>query len=1211
MKTRISLSLLALLSVSLSSGASVDKNGTEDALSSGTSWSGGVVPGSGDVATWNSSSATGTGANPLLLGSDVSWGGISYNFTGSGALFIGGDADRKGVTLGTSGIALTGGRSVTFGSDVSIGGNQTWRSSTRWGAASYVTVLGDLKGNGNLSTNSGEGVTVTFKGKTNGYTGALSIGEWSNFVFEDGLTGGNISIGNDSQLLVSVKGSQTYSSNLSTSAINSGPTFRLAAGSLTLTGTNTFGSGVAAELGSRFSLELIANIGASLSFTTGTSSFGGTTRISGGGAVTFSGTTSFSQNLELSGAGTTVSFRGTTHTISTAGAMVIGTGTTLDLSQGKLTFNGYINKANALLIQGTLKMADFSYGGSLSQLADYSQNRQLDGGSLEITGSSHSSGQGVTISGKGGSFLVTNQNSTLTLNGNGNSSMMDFAGVGTLKLGGAGNMVFNGHANQSFFKGSGVLEKVGSGTLTINGASNGFGGKMILSEGKLVLGHENALGGGSSPTDLVFQGGSLDLGNLALRNVTIEFDGGTPLNVLNGANFLGLLNVGRSGSYTLSSATSFGSGFKASVDTEFTLEENRTVGFKVSGLKNYIFGVGSVGFTGEGYNLSVSNYGAIDGAVKASSLSFHDMGDISFSGNTSTSVFGWGGAMTAENGMITFEQVGNITFTGNQANGTIDDGLGGAFYAFGGVSMSGVKNVTFSSNSSTYSGGAVATEGEFSVLNAGAVVFENNASKNGAGGAVFVGQGGLSLDSVVSLSAKKNTAKESGGAFYAENDISLSAIASDIEFLENSSVDMNGGAISSNGGSVYFSSVGDVSFKSNTAGRDGGAIHAYNDVVFDGVGKVTFEGNSAENGGAVSAYSVTLQGLKGDVVFRNNEALMSGGALFIGSQVDLTADGGDISFIGNTAAGGERNSIHFDSDGAISNLDALEGHSIVFEDGWSTVDEYAMISVSINGKGEDSRGEVRMTGEGSQMNVRANTTVSRGSFIVEKGANYGYNSSNWSQEDASLKTEFLIDGGVVVAGQDSSINANRFSLSKGAELCVVQSAVVRAETIDINGGLVTAFHGGFGQAGQPGGSLQADTININGISLDLNGSPVSFSGAVINLGGTIVLNDSLIDYTSLDWVADRQFVLASFGDEMSTINGMFGGIISEASGTRLVYDPEDSGHLLGGWTFGWDDRDLVASWTTTPLPVPEPASFLLVVLACAAGAMRRSRKPSL
>lgn len=1217
MKTRLPLTLLAYVSCFAASAATIEKNGTNGILSDSAVWSGGVVPGSGDVAAWGGSSDKGTESNPLLLGSDTSWAGILHDSPENGTLFIGGDEERKTLTLGTSGIFISSGddvipaNNITLDSHVTIGGDQVWRASSSWKNHSTITILGDLSGSGNLSTNATGGVQVVVKGTASAYTGTLEIGEWSNFTFENGLTGGNINMGNDTAITVAVQGSQTYSSNLSSVAYNGGPEFRLTSGNLVLEGTNHFGAGDTTELGGGFSFKLKADTGASIEFRTGSSTFSGSTGISGGGSVTFAGTSSFAQKLDISGEGTNVAFQGNAHTLAAnTGQIVVGSGAILDLSQGRISFvneGNHINKADAVVIQGTLKLADFSYAGSLNQLADYSQNRRLDGGTIEITGTTHRASQGITITANGGSFLVTNESSTLTLDGNGNDSMMNFAGEGTLKLGGAGNLVFNSDANRSFFNGSGVLEKVGSGTLTINGGSNGFTGSMILSDGTLVLNHENALGSSSVSTDLVYRGGVLDLGNLALKNISIEFDGTSAADVLNKDNFLGLLNVGKSGIYEISAQTVFGSGFKASVDTEFVLKENLTVGFKTSGLKNYILGTNAIGFTGEGYDLSISDYGAVDGAVYASSVSFHDMGNISFSGNASASRWSAGGAVSAESGTITFERVGDIEFIGNQSNGTLDDGMGGALYAFGGGSMDGVGNVTFSSNSSTYSGGAVASDGSFSFLNAEAVVFEGNESINGAGGAVYISADSLSFDSIASLSVKGNNAAEAGGAFYAQNDVLVSSVAGSIEFSDNHSASMNGGAIASENSHVVFSSVGDVSFVQNSAGRAGGAISAWGDVVFDGVGNVVFDGNAAEYGGAISSDTVTIQGLAGNVEFRNNQASEQGGALSVAYQIDLTADGGDISFAGNTAmGGGDRNAIYFNGDGIYANLDAWDGHSIVFEDGWSANSDDSVISVFINGKGEDSTGQVKMTGEGSQMNVRANTTVSRGSFIVEKGANYGYYSSDWAQDEDYLKTELLIEGGVVVAGENSSINSHRVRLESGAMLCVNQSAVVRAETIDINGGLVISFGGDLGRSVQPGGMLQADTINIDGIAFGLNNSPVNFQGAVINLGGTIVLNDSLIDYTAVEWLVDRQFTLGSFGDDNSQIEGMFGGLISQTSGGKWVYAPDDAGRILGSWEFGWDDRNLVASWTASA-PVPEPSACLFLLCSFGVAAMRRRR----
>jgi len=60
-------------------GATLTKANNANNLNLTTSWSGGVVPGSGDIALWNS---TVTGGNTVSLGADLNFGEIQITNPG-------------------------------------------------------------------------------------------------------------------------------------------------------------------------------------------------------------------------------------------------------------------------------------------------------------------------------------------------------------------------------------------------------------------------------------------------------------------------------------------------------------------------------------------------------------------------------------------------------------------------------------------------------------------------------------------------------------------------------------------------------------------------------------------------------------------------------------------------------------------------------------------------------------------------------------------------------------------------------------------------------------------------------------------------------------------------------------------------------------------------------------------------------------------------
>ncbi len=135
--------------------ALIHKSASGTDLTAGTSWVGGIAPGTSDIAEW-SGSAWGAG---LTLASSVSWGGIrvagaasDINVTGAGPL-----------TLGSSGIDLAAPAvNLKLATDVTLGDNQAWTV-----ASGMTLTIGssapDVKRmifNGKTLTIGGEGNTV-------------------------------------------------------------------------------------------------------------------------------------------------------------------------------------------------------------------------------------------------------------------------------------------------------------------------------------------------------------------------------------------------------------------------------------------------------------------------------------------------------------------------------------------------------------------------------------------------------------------------------------------------------------------------------------------------------------------------------------------------------------------------------------------------------------------------------------------------------------------------------------------------------------------------------------------------------------------------------------------------------------------------------------------------------------------------------------------
>lgn len=153
---------LAFALATAAQAAPITKSATGTDLTAGASW-GGSAPGSGDIATWTSTSL---GAG-LTLGSPASWSGIgvagaqsAIGITGSGTL-----------TLGSAGIEMSAAAvNLTLGVPLVLGGNQSWTVN----ANRTLAVSGIISGASSVLTKSGTG-NLTMANASNTYGGGTII----------------------------------------------------------------------------------------------------------------------------------------------------------------------------------------------------------------------------------------------------------------------------------------------------------------------------------------------------------------------------------------------------------------------------------------------------------------------------------------------------------------------------------------------------------------------------------------------------------------------------------------------------------------------------------------------------------------------------------------------------------------------------------------------------------------------------------------------------------------------------------------------------------------------------------------------------------------------------------------------------------------------------------------------------------------------------
>ncbi|CAM9844184.1 unnamed protein product [Scytosiphon promiscuus] len=194
-------------------------------------------------------------------------------------------------------------------------------------------------------------------------------------------------------------------------------------------------------------------------------------------------------------------------------------------------------------------------------------------------------------------------------------------------------------------------------------------------------------------------------------------------------------------------------------------------------------------------------------------------------------------------------------------------------------------------------GGALTASGGASVTFVNCDVCGNRASANG--GAIHLDGGSSFTSGGVNFTG--NAADVYGGAIYAQ-DRSIVRTEDGTTNLFHDNTAMLGGAIHAQDSSdVLFGSDGDVSFDSNSALFEGGAVNLEYSSFLKTDGTAVFTNNTSENsGGAIRAYNGSEVSITGNTTFLNNSAQNDGGAIVV-TQDAAVRTRGDTKFINNFA----------------------------------------------------------------------------------------------------------------------------------------------------------------------------------------------------------------------------------------------------------------------------------------------------------------------
>ena len=447
------------------SAATRTKGNNTNNLNLTTSWVGGVVPGSGDIALWDSTVTT---ANTVSLGADLNFGEVQIRTTNPG-----GDVTiNTGNTLTLSGVSGVGIDMSTAVHDLRINCDLALAGAQAWNVNNTTLTVGNVSNGGNLLTINGNS-NVRLNGVISG-AGGLSTSGFANLFVQSSNTYTGVTRIDNSDFIGTVANINTPSSIGKGSAAGSAADLIIA------------GSGILQVHGST---DRLFTLGDASGLTANIQDDGSSLNFTGTGAIALGG--NGPRFLTLGG------------TASDTFAPVIGDGpggaTSLFIENfgGSWTFTGANTYTGGTqLISGTVTV---NAGGTLG----------AGGGSLEVD-----------------SFLASfptvlnlNVNQSVgSLSGTvfpGGSATINIASGKTLTVSQLTDTTYEG-----VIAGAGSLQKSLTGTLTLTGSNSYTGITTIAAFSTISV---SSLANGGSNSNI---GASSNLaGNLVLQGGTLRYTG--------------------------------------------------------------------------------------------------------------------------------------------------------------------------------------------------------------------------------------------------------------------------------------------------------------------------------------------------------------------------------------------------------------------------------------------------------------------------------------------------------------------------------------------------------------------------------------------------------------------------------------------------------------------------------------------------------------
>lgn len=1124
------LPLLASLAFAHSAAAQeIIKANNTDALNLTTSWVGGSVPGTDNVAVWDS---TVTAANTVSLGADPSWQGV--RIANPGGLVTIGTAGT--LTLGSAGIDMSAAtQNLTLSRPVIVGASQTWniasgRTLTQ-SSGSAITLS-----SGTTLTMSGAGTVRVTGGYATGSSGAVEVNGATWILDSAGtnrsgtttLTSGIISILNNSSPLgtgaLALNGGRIGSNNGTGRTLANATTIggNVGFGGTGLsTGTMTFSGAVNLNGGNR-----TLDVAVTTTFTGGISN--GSITKSGTGEININSTATWSGPLTINQGKV-----GITHVNGLGGApdVVLGASGTFSLGTG---FDAGTATIGNLSGSG---IVDTAFGGSnttrtlrVTQTTDATfSGRLMDAGSSRLLALHKDGAATLTLTASNHTFTgaTTISSGKLRISGTGLLGGTTYAGAITNN----GTLDFDSTASQTLsgtLTGGGALGKSNTGTLTFSGDGSGFNGTTTVTGGQLTL--NGTLGGYvliTAGARLSGTGGSV--GSLAT-------EAGSSLVLAGGAT---------------TAATTFNQG------VAFDALGSTFMEFATTPVDTTVYDVVTYG---SGFLNNFSNLTPLARGTLANDTT----------NNKITFTAGAAGSRTWSGGDGIWNRLGTLTnwqegdqkyFNGDTV--TFGDIVSDSNIILEGILTPGGTTVTVSNTANTYTftgTGSISGGVGLDKTGDGTIVL---ATANNFTGATNISAGTLALGNAAALGSGSAAVSVASGATLDLNGISGVTKAAQL----------NGGALV-NSSATAATYAGAVTFGTSTASQVGGsgsltlsaAFTGAGDLVKAGAGTVSttadsnaFTGNIIVNGGTLNlsnairgSASLTVNAGATANIGRTNMFVSGHGVALAASRV-ITVDGGTL--IMNSAM-----------DARIGNVTLANGAT------WTSDRPLTAFDVLLGNVGDGTiPATVAVTGSG------AATMNGTGGIHLQGVQNFDV-ANTTNDAAADLLVSMRLDNPGNAGGAAGGIHkTGEGTMLLSANNTYTGATLVSAGTLLVNGSLgntsiTVDANATIGGIGALGGSL-----SFNGAALlevvDFN-DPLAVAGTITFGSGFGIANLTGIDWDSLAFDTPYTVLsttqtfgtgdIANFGIANAVTVGTGRYAYFQNGSLAVVVIPEPAAALLGG-----------------------------------------------